>query len=688
MTGKFAALSFALAASTMSVAGPAMAEAPLPQNRIAEDPAGLADLVLPYTPYLFDFAVTSMRSVAEITYNGRRYDPITRSLVVTGLEVDRDGVHFRIGQMRVATDQMILDDVAVDTSGLPLDPTTREVLDRLGRKIVVGSVTVGLDLDAPRADYIVEATARLDGIGAFDLDADLRGFHFLAPLDRIEGEAGGGRPEIRGRLASADLAFTDMGVVPALYEVLGRQQGLSPQAARSAAAVIAGAAIAGMFADLPGGSTPALQQKTRDWSAAIQAFLKNPGRLQVAFRPDEPFDLSRLTDRVVDARDVEDLDAEVFDGQAVTQALLSPQALVLAPDAPLADVMALAETLLKGRGTPQNGGRALDLIMPAAMDGNRTAVALLAEAIAMNPYVTIAQEKLAPTYVSLDLALAEGLPFAAESLDAIGRRLSPAEIVGAEDEAVSTWRQTPVGQRQRAAEIEAFRTRDWATIRRLAYAYYEGAEMPRNIMRAYGWASIAAAGGDAVAARLRDELTRAAGSGKLVLPLDRARKATDDLWALILGGDEPARPAGTSTPAVGGASEESTTVPPAAGAPAGGAGTGGGASAGGAGSGDPSDAAGDRRPGGAGPSREGSGRPGGPNGESDDPAASAPPRAGGASPVPADPGGSATTPAPQPPRAEDSSSKAGDGIEPPEQPEGDDGERETAQAGRISMSSR
>ena len=649
MIGKFAALSFALAASTMPVAGPAMAQTPPPQNRIADDPAGLADLVLPYTPYLFDFAVTAMRSFAEITYNGRRYDPITRSLVVTGLEVDRDGVHFRVGQMRVAADQVILDDVAVDTGGLPLDPTTREVLDRLGRKIVVGSLTIGLDLDAPRADYIVQATARLDGIGAFDLDADLRGFHFLAPLDQIDGGTGDDQPEVRGRLASADLAFTDMGLVPALYEVLGRQQGLNPQAARSAAAVIAGAAIAGMFADLPGGASPALQQKTRNWSAAVQAFLKTPGRLQVAFRPGEPFDLARLTDGVVDARDVEDLEPDVLDGQAVTQALLSPQALQLAPDAPLAAVMALAETLLKGRGTPQNAGRALELIMPAAMDGNRTAVALLAQAIALNPYVAIAQEKLAPTYVSLDLALAEGLAFAAESLDAIGRRLSPAEIVGAEDEAVATWRQTPVGQRQRATEIEAFRTRDWATIRRLAFAYYEGTEMPRNIMRAYGWASIAAAGGDRAAARLRDELTRAAGSGKLVLPLDRARKATDDLWALILGGDKPAQPAETPPPA----EDEGA----GAGAPASGPGGGG-----------------------VGPATGNSSGSGAPAGDA---GPAAPPAADGASPEPGATGGSATPPASQPPRAGDSSSNSGEATEPSTQPDDGDADHETAYAQRV-----
>lgn len=660
MIGRFAALTLALAAAAVPASLPATAQAPKPHGGIAEDPAGLADVVLPYTPYLFDFAVTSMRSLAAITYTGRRYDPITRSLVVTGLDVDRDAVHFRVGQMRIAADQVILDDVSVDTTRLPLDRTSRAVLDELDRKIVTGSVTIGLDLDAPRANYLVQATARLDGIGAFDIDADLKGFHFLAPLDQIDGSqgpAGSGQPEIRGRLASADVAFTDMGLVTALYEVLGREQGLNPQAAKGAATMIAGAAIAGMFADLPGGATPALQQRARAWSAAVQAFLRDPDRLRVSFRPMEAFDLARLTDGAADARDIEDLGADVVAGRAVAQTLLSPQELQLAPDAPLGDVLALADTLLKGRGTPQNSGRALELIMPAAMDGNRTAVALLAQAIAMNPYVSIAQEKLAPTYVSLDLALAEGLPFAAESLDAIGRRLSPAEIVGAEDEAVATWRLTPVGQRQRAGEIEAFRSRDWTTIRRLAYAYYEGAEMPRNIMRAYGWASIAAAGGDRAAARLRDELTRAAGSGKLVLPLDRARKATDDLWTLILGGDEPASPAAADAAPV----EESPAAPVEGGDD--------GAAAGAAGDGSVS----------AGPATEGPASPGQSGGDVAPPSQS---RAGGAGPEPGATSGSDTPPAPPPPRA---GSGSGEAIEPAVRPEemGGDGERETAYEGRL-----
>ncbi|MAU98722.1 MAG: hypothetical protein CMP81_23040 [Fulvimarina sp.] len=533
----------ALVAATLicGAAVPGRAQTAQPPSLGNEDAGGLSGLILPYTPTLFDLAVTSLRSLAAITYDGRRYDPITRSLVVTGLEVDRDSVNFRIGQMRIGADQLILDDVALDTRPLPLDPKVREVLTKLDRQTVTGNITIGLVLDAPRADYQVQASARLDGIGAFDLDADLRGFHLLVPLDDVGGggpAAGGDRPEIRGRLASGDLAFVDMGLVPALYDVLGREQGLSPDAAAGAAALIAGAGTAGLVDRLAGGATPGLRQRAQGWSAAVQAFLRAPDRLFVALRPAEPFDLARLTDGAVDARDVEDLAPEVVAGQVARQPLLTAQQLELAPDAPLEDVLALAEVLLQGRGTPQDAGRALGLIMPAAMENNRAAVALLARAIAIDPYVPIAQERLAPTYVALDLALAEGLPHAGESLAAIGRRLSPAEIVAAEDEAVATWRETPVGRRQRAAEIEAFRSRDWGTIRQLAFAYYEGSQTPRNIMRAYGWAAIAAAGGDRFAAKLRDELTRAAGSGKLVLPLERARQATDDLWARILGDGE------------------------------------------------------------------------------------------------------------------------------------------------------
>ena len=84
-------------------------------------------------------------------------------------------------------------------------------------------------------------------------------------------------------------------------------------------------------------------------------------------------------------------------------------------------------------------------------------------------------------------------------------------MAAAEDDAQLRWRRTPAGEARHAAEVAAFGQRDWAAIRRLAFGYYEGIETPRNGMRAYGWATIAAAGGDRIAAGLRDDL---GGSGE------------------------------------------------------------------------------------------------------------------------------------------------------------------------------
>lgn len=517
-------------------------QADLAKAAVPPEQGGVSELILPYSPYVFDLAVASARSIAQVTYRARRYDPVTRALVVTGLEIRRGPVHVKVGQMRIGAERTILDDLVVDTRRLPLEIEVREVLKRLDREILTGDVAINVDANGPTADYVIQATANLDGIGALDLDADLRGFHILVPLDEWDEDMRDGavarrrgdEPEIVGRLASANLGFADAGLTEALYDVLGGAQGLSPEAAKNAAAAMAGIAVAGMFKDMPGGSTPELDEAARRWSAVIQAFLRAPGRIAISLRPAEPFDIARLTDGIVEAVDIVALNPSVVQGVPAGVRLLDPAVLTPKPDAPLSQLLAIADTLIAGRGTPQNVERAVALVMPAAVEGNRAAVGLLAKAIAIDPHVSVPQDRLRAAYVALDLATADGLPNAAESRLAIGRRLSPSEIVGAEDEAVAIWRKTPIGAKQRAAEVEAFRTRDWKLIRRLAYAYYEGVDMPRNIMRAYGWASIAAAGGDQIAAAFRDELTRAAGSGRLVLPLDRAREATNDLWAIIV----------------------------------------------------------------------------------------------------------------------------------------------------------
>ena len=569
MRSSFAAgtvgLSLLLAAAGPSAGQeqPAAMTVPAPQAS-----QSLSDLLLPYSPYLFDAVVTGARSLAEVTYQSRRYDPIMRTLIVNGLEIDRDAFHMRIGQARIGAAEAVFEDVAVDTKGLPLDPTVRQVLQRLGREVVTGDIAVTVAMDAAQANYDLQADVRMDGAGRLDLQADVAGFHILVPLDELEGRDGNSSPELAGRLRSASASFTDAGLADALYEVVGAGQGMTATQARAAAAMTAGIAVASIFNGIPGGETADLTAAARQWSAAVQGFLAKPDRLAVTLRPAQPFDLSRLSSKQpIDAATILALNPSVASGAAPKLALRDPAKLTLGPNANLSDTLAVAQTLIEGRGVPQDIERAVTLLLPPARADNRAAIALLARALALDPGAKIPQDGLVGTYVALVLAKADGLRPAEQSLTAIRSRLSPAEIAAAEDDAAARWRQTPVGTQQRQAEIRAFQLQDWPTVRRLAFAYYEGVTMPRNVMRAYGWASIAAAGGDAIAARFRDELTEAVNSGRLVLPLDKAREATNDLWRLIIAepaeatAPAPAAPASPSAPA-GGADAPSAAPAP------------------------------------------------------------------------------------------------------------------------------
>ncbi|MEF2550730.1 hypothetical protein VQ042_05030 [Aurantimonas sp. A2-1-M11] len=536
----------------------------------AELPGSLLEFALPYSPYLFDLALYAGRNVAQITYDARRYDDVTRSLIVTGLKIRRDDFTADIGQMRLSADQAVYESVAVDTRALPLDPTMRAVLERLDRQVLTGDVTVTGGTDVAAANYDLHATVAVDGVGTFDIAADLEGFHVLMPLTAFENGGGNDDPVLAGRLRSAEVSFTDAGLVEALYEVVGGNQGMTADQARGTAAMMAGIGVSAMFSGLPDGPDPRLQELTWDWSATVQAFLARPDRLSLSLAPAAPFDLSRLSDgRQFGADEILALAPSLAGGPAPQVALLDPDALALSSDAGTDEILATAEALITGRGVPQDIARGVAMILPAVAADNRAAIALLARALALNPRVAIPQDGLRGIYVALLLARADGIAVETSSLAAVQGRLSPEEVATAEDEAQLRWRRTPAGEARHAAEVAAFGNRDWATIRRLAFGYYEGIETPRNGLRAYGWASIAAAGGDRIAAGLRDDLVAAVNAGRFVLPMERAEAATVELWKLLItaapeaGGGEAMPEESKAIPEEGGAGRTDGPDPPA-----------------------------------------------------------------------------------------------------------------------------
>jgi len=498
-------------------------------------PESLFEFALPYSPYLFDLALYAGRSVAEITYDERRYDDVTGSLVVSGLRIRRDDFSADIGQMRLSADQVIYEAVAVDTRALSLEPSVRAVLQRLDRELLIGDIVMTGRSDVAAADIDWQVSVAVDGVGTLDVSGDLRGFHVLLPLDDLDGGGMGDTPVLAGRLQSAEVSFTDAGLVEALYAVFGGMQGMTADQARGTASMLAGIGVATMFSDLPGGPDPRLQELSQEWSASIQAFLARPDRVTVRLEPAEAFDLRRLiTDTPIRAADILALSPQVVTGPAPQFVLRDPDSLALAPDADLDEVLPAARALIDGHGVPQDIAQGVALLLPAVASDNRDAIALLARALALNPRVVIPQDGLRDAYVALLLARADGISMDGDSLVAVQGRLSPEEVAAAEDDAQLRWRRTPAGKARHAVEVAAFGQRDWATIRRLAFGYYEGLETPRNGMRAYGWASIAAAGGDRIAAGLRDDLVAAVNAGRFVLPMERAKTATAELWKLLI----------------------------------------------------------------------------------------------------------------------------------------------------------
>lgn len=550
-----------LALLLTSVAVPA-APAPAPAGAVPHvdaAPQTLADLLMPYAPYLFDLAVLSGRNFAEVTYASRRYDPVTRDFVATGVAIHRDAFSATIARIRIGGGVQRLEGVAVDTRALPLDPAVRQTLQKLGRETVTGDVSLSsAGGNAAAADYRLDLGLQLDGIADLAVSLDVAGFHILMPLHEADPAGGASdEPVVAGRLQSGRIAYDDKGLLPAVFEVYGAQQGLSGTQFAGMASMLATAGIAGAFGDAAGKVSPALQARAQGWASTLQTFIAHPSHLEVTLAPPEPVELSWLQGEP-------DVEAAI--------AALNPQVgLEAAPSVPLvaadsfpaaasgSEAVAAARQLIEGVGVPQDVARGLELALPEAAKGDNAALRLVSDALSRQPALAVADGAGQRSYVTLLLAHADGVALPEDLLSGLRASIGGEAAAAAEDEALDAWMKTDAGQAHRRQEAEALAARNWSTIGKLAFAYYEGDAVPRNLTRAYGWSLIAAAGGDAAATALRDDLNQAASDGRIDLPVTRARVIANGLWALILKQDAAVAPA----PADAGHAEPQAPTPAA-----------------------------------------------------------------------------------------------------------------------------
>lgn len=529
---------------------PAAARAPLETSGTASADS-LADFLLPYAPIIFDTVVSYSRYVVAVTYDARRYDPVTRDFVVSGLKLGREGFEASVDTIRIGASTSSYEGIAVDTRRLPLEPPLRDALKRLDSEVLRGSVVTSLSGDAASASYDLAVTADFEKIGLLTLAAKVDGFHVLVPLGGYEAEldpaavpggdaaAPSQMPVVLGTLQGATLSFDDRGLTPVLLAIAGEAQNMTADAMRGAVSAMAAPVLASAMEELPGGASPALQARAAGWSATLQDFLAKPGHIELRLTPPTPFPLSQLKEGMrVDEALIVSLNPDLSTVAGAPTAFVDPETDTVVGR----DDMSLAERLVEGRGLPQDIGRGVALALADVAAGRPEAASIAVRGIGLDPDGAVSNDTAPASYVLLLLAKVRGERVPDAALASVRARLSEEAVAAAENQALNEWREGEAGTRQRAAEDKAAGARDWAGLRRLAFDYYEGRRAPRNVTRAFTLAEVAAAGGDRMAASLRDDLLRAERDGRLVFPVDAGRQAAVTLWSKIVTASAAAQP--------------------------------------------------------------------------------------------------------------------------------------------------
>jgi TPR repeat protein len=512
----------------------------------------LSQWVLPYAPYIFDIVVTFARSVAVITYQSRGYDPVTRDFVVRGLSIGREGVDVAIDRIRINAATQLYEGIAIDTRAIPMEAAARDTLKKLDAEIIRGDVVSSVVADIASASYDIDVKARFENIGALGLAAKVEGFHVLLPLDEVaaeleppgtdgampaEPDAASEAPVLAGRLQSASLTYDDAGLTEIGFQIAAEAQQMTAGQLQGAIATMLVPMIASLFQDMPGGASPELMQRAVGWSGALQAYLADPQHIEIRFSPEEPFDLAQLKPGVaLDETMILALNPEVSAEASEVTALVDPRS----GAAIGADDLSLAERLVEGLGIPQDVKRGVALALSDIAAGQPEAAAIVVRGIVLDPDSAVTADTAASSYVLLLLAQARGTAVPEAILGAVRARLTPEQVAAQEKLALAQWRESD-GEGQEGRESAAIEARDWGALRDLAFDYYEGAGVPRNVTRAFTFASVAAAGGDRIATTLRDDLLAGLRDKRLAFAPDVARADAAAIWqTIVTAAGEPA----------------------------------------------------------------------------------------------------------------------------------------------------
>ena len=186
--------------------------------------------------------------------------------------------------------------------------------------------------------------------------------------------------------------------------------------------------------------------------------------------------------------------------------------------------------------------RGVALALSDIAAGKPEAAAIVVRGIVLDPDSAVTADTAASSYVLLLIAKARGEAVPDGILAAVRAQLTPDQVADQEKTALAQWLAAD-GADQKDRESEAIDARDWAALRNLALDYYEGAGVPRNVTRAFTFASVAAAGGDRIASTLRNDLLTGLRDKRLAFSPSVARLDADAIWqTIVTAAAEPEAP--------------------------------------------------------------------------------------------------------------------------------------------------
>jgi TPR repeat protein len=509
----------------------------------------LAEWLLPYAPVLFDFAVQGGRSLAEITYRQRGYDPVTGSFTVSGLVVRRERLDLSIGSVRVGPEMTLFTDIALDTRVLGLPPSLRSAVERLENGVLKGDLLFRFRFNEARSAVDLALTADFPRAGLIEVTALLDGFHILMPLEDLEdiedGDFSAEAPRVTGTLHRAGITYRDDGLIDLAAAMAAEDAGVTGDQLVEGVAVMPVLTVTEFLNGLPGGASEALREEALGWARLVEEALRERGAIHVSFTPPEPMPLALLQTGVLDEALLTALNPSFSrdPGQPGADA---------APAGPVEAALAA----IAGQGVPQNREQGAQELLGLARANDPAAYRALATAFGQGALPALEGEERAELLAALLVARASGASVSDRTLAAMTAEIGPERARRAEIEAAALFGLLPGVDGGRLAQ-ENLAGLDARGLRAAAYDLFEGRGVVRDLTAAYAVASVAAALGDPFAASLRDDLADAARSGTAALSVADGQTMAEGLWE--------AR--SSAAPSTGSGGFGSATKPPGSSAP-------------------------------------------------------------------------------------------------------------------------